>query len=375
MIKNKLFIVIPAIILIAIFSFFIGSTGKVVLCTKITKGTIQDSVTGNVLVHAEKKFLLKSNAQGMVSFVAMEPMNRSIFVEKDQTLVQLDISDLNRSLNQALMEQKHFKERIEKGSILAVQLNIEKEELEAITILSNANKISLAELNREQNAVDRLEIQVEQEKLSNNEILSKHLFKIEDLESQIDKMTVRSPISGQLISSNVSSGELVSLGQNLGTIISNKRLIEVSLDEEDFVGIKEGLSAAVSLFSSSKQVLDAKVSRLSPTISSSTGRRLLYLEISDKNQNIHPGASGRVEIVKDKMENRLLLPRRSLIGSSVFVVKEGKAFIRPVQTGARNLKNVEIIKGLSENDIVVVETPHLLRDGQTIQAVLTKKGH
>ena len=142
MIKNKLFIVIPAIILIAIFSFFIGSTGKVVLCTKITKGTIQDSVTGNVLVHAEKKFLLKSNAQGMVSFVAMEPMNRSIFVEKDQTLVQLDISDLNRSLNQALMEQKHFKERIEKGSILAVQLNIEKEELEAITILSNANKIS-----------------------------------------------------------------------------------------------------------------------------------------------------------------------------------------------------------------------------------------
>ena len=375
MIKNKLFIVIPAIILIAIFSFFIGSTGKVVLCTKITKGTIQDSVTGNVLVHAEKKFLLKSNAQGIVSFVAMEPMNRSIFVEKDQTLVQLDISDLNRSLNQALMEQKHFKERIEKGSILAVQLNIEKEELEAITILSNANKISLAELNREQNAVDRLEIQVEQEKLSNNEILSQHLFKIEDLESRIDKMTVRSPISGQLISSNVSSGELVSLGQNLGTIISNKRLIEVSLDEEDFVGIKEGLSAAVSLFSSSKQVLDAKVSRLSPTISSSTGRRLLYLEISDKNQNIHPGASGRVEIVKDKMENRLLLPRRSLIGSSVFVVKEGKAFIRPVQTGARNLKNVEIIKGLSENDIVVVETPHLLRDGQTIQAVLTKKGH
>ena len=375
MIKNKLFIVIPAIILIAIFSFFIGSTGKVVLCTKITKGTIQDSVTGNVLVHAEKKFLLKSNAQGMVSFVAMEPMNRSIFVEKDQTLVQLDISDLNRSLNQALMEQKHFKERIEKGSILAVQLNIEKEELEAITILSNANKISLAELNREQNAVDRLEIQVEQEKLSNNEILSQHLFKIEDLESRIDKMTVRSPISGQLISSNVSSGELVSLGQNLGTIISNKRLIEVSLDEEDFVGIKEGLSAAVSLFSSSKQVLDAKVSRLSPTISSSTGRRLLYLEISDINQNIHPGASGRVEIVKDKMENRLLLPRRSLIGSSVFVVKEGKAFIRPVQTGARNLKNVEIIKGLSENDIVVVETPHLLRDGQTIQAVLTKKGH
>ena len=375
MIKNKLFIVIPAIILIAIFSFFIGSTGKVVLCTKITKGTIQDSVTGNVLVHAEKKFLLKSNAQGIVSFVAMEPMNRSIFVEKDQTLVQLDISDLNRSLNQALMEQKHFKERIEKGSILAVQLNIEKEELEAITILSNANKISLAELNREQNAVDRLEIQVEQEKLSNNEILSQHLFKIEDLESRIDKMTVRSPISGQLISSNVSSGELVSLGQNLGTIISNKRLIEVSLDEEDFVGIKEGLSAAVSLFSSSKQVLDAKVSRLSPTISSSTGRRLLYLEISDKNQNIHPGASGRVEIVKDKMENRLLLPRRSLIGSSVFVVKEGKAFIRPIQTGARNLKNVEIIKGLSENDIVVVETPHLLRDGQTIQAVLTKKGH
>jgi RND family efflux transporter MFP subunit len=375
MIKNKSFLIVSALILTAVFSYFFLSKGKQVLCTEITRGTIQDSVTGNVIVLAEQTYHLKSRAHGIVYFVAIEPLNRSIFVEKNQTLIQLDISDLNRSLEKALMEKKHFQQRIETGSILAVQLEIEKKELEAFTKLSNANKISLVDLSRKKNMVERLVIQVEQEKISNNEILINHLIRIEDLNSQIKKMTIRSPISGQFISSNVSTGSLVSLGHNFGTIISNKRLIEASLDEEDFVGLKEGLPAAVSLFSNGNKVLDAKVSRLSPTISSTTGRRLLYLEISDKNQTIHPGASGRVEIIKNRHKDRLLIPRKSLVGSSLFVVRKGKAFIKTVKTGARNLKMVEVIQGLKLNDVVVVETPHLLRDGQSIQPVLTNNIH
>jgi RND family efflux transporter MFP subunit len=375
MIKSKSFLIVTVLILTAIFSYFFLSKGKLVLCTEIIRGTIQDSVTGNVIVLAQQTYHLKSRAHGIVSFVAIEPLSRSIFVEKNQTLIQLDISDLNRSLEKALMEKMHFQQRIETGSILAIQLEIEKKELEAFTKLSNANKISLVDLNRKKNMVERLVIQVEQEKISNNEILINHLIRIEDLNSQIKKMSIKSPISGQFISSNVSTGSLVSLGHNFGTIISNKRLIEASLDEEDFVGLKEGLPAAVSLFSNGNKVLDAKVSRLSPTISSTTGRRLLYLEISDKNLTIHPGASGRVEIIKNRHDNRLLIPRKSLVGTSVFIVRKGKVFIKTVKIGARNLKNVEIIQGLKESDVVVVETPHLLREGQSIQPVLTNNIH
>jgi RND family efflux transporter MFP subunit len=247
--------------------------------------------------------------------------------------------------------------------------------LNASTALFNAEKITLAELNRKKNIVTRLKIEVEQEKISDSEKLISHSIRIEDLKAQINKMTIRSPINGELISSNVSKGELISLGYNLGTIISNERLIEASLNEEDFVGIKEGLVAAVSLFSTGNQIIEAKVSRLSPTVNASTGRRLLYLDALQSTQIVQPGMSGRVEIIKSKKEDRLLLPGKSLIGNSVFVVREGKAFIRTVKTGGKNLKSVEILEGLKVGDIVVYETPHILNDGQKIKPILTNHIH
>ena len=82
--------------------------------------------------------------------------------------------------------------------------------------------------------------------------------------------------------------------------------------------------------------------------------------------------SGRVEIIKNELEDRKLLPRKALIGNSVFVVKDGKVEIRDVIIGAKNLMMVEVIEGLNANDIVVIETPHLLRDGQSIRPILIK---
>ena len=39
---------------------------------------------------------------------------------------------------------------------------------------------------------------------------------------------------------------------------------------------------------------------------------------------------------------------------------------RKVQVGARNLMTAEILEGLSEEELVIVETPHLFRDGQRV---------
>jgi RND family efflux transporter MFP subunit len=375
MIKIKSIVIIGLLLGIAGLSFFIASKGERLLCAKVIMGTMKDSVTGNIQVLAEQTFQLKSHAQGVVTFVAIKPLSKAIQVTKGQILVQLDISDLNRSLKKALMEKRHFEQRIDGGSTFANTLEIEIEELNASTALFNAEKITLAELNRKKNIVTRLRIEVEQEKISDSEKLISHSIRIEDLKAQINKMTIRSPINGELISSNVSSGELISLGHNLGTIISNERLIEASLDEEDFVGIKEGLVAVVSLFSTGNQIIEAKVSRLSPTVNASTGRRLLYLESLQSTQMAQPGMSGRVEIIKSKKEDRLLLPSKSLIGNSVFLVREGKAFIRSVKIGARNLKSVEILEGLKVGDIVVYETPHILNDGQKIKPILTNHIH
>ena len=79
---------------------------------------------------------------------------------------------------------------------------------------------------------------------------------LENLEAQLQRTMIKSPIRGEFVSSSVAPGDIVFAGQSLGLINSHARLIEVSLNEEDYAGIKEGLPAGVSLF-----LLEAKCSK------------------------------------------------------------------------------------------------------------------
>ena len=368
---KSVFVTLVLIIFLALYLLFWNS-GQEVRCRMVTKGEIQDSVTGNVHILAEQTHQLKSSLQGIVSTVAKLPLAKSIFVEKNQIIAQLDITDLNRTLKQALTTKDHFIKKIKKGSIHALELEIEQEELNALSKFSEGEHISIADLNRKRNHVNRLKTQVEREKIDNDEKLFDLNTNIENLISQIDKMTIRSPLKGQLIESYLSPGNLVSVGQLIGTIISNERVIQASLNEEDFFGLKEGLPAAVSLFSLGDEVIEANVSRLSSSVNPQSGRRFIYLKMNNTTRLLPTGASGSVEIIKSQKKNSLIIPAKAVIGNSVFVLENNKAIIKNIKIGAKNFQTVEVLDGLKEGEIIIVETPHLLRDGQTVQPVYLK---
>ena len=362
-------IVISSIVLLY---FFWNFNVQSVICSKVKIGTIRDSISGNVHVIAEKKYIIKSSVQGIVSEVAMQPYEKSISIESNQTILQLDVADLNLSLSRALEAEYYFLEKIKAGNSAALQLEIEEQDFISLKLLYEEGDISKAEIDRKANLVDRLRIQFAHEQISLDEGRLNHSININNLRAQINTMRIVSPIDGQLISSNVKPGDLIFPGHHIATVISSDRIIEASLNEEDFSGLKEGLLAGITLFAIGDTILDAQVSRFSTNVNPSTGRRIVYLEITDKSITLPPGASGRVEIIKHELEGRKLLPRKALIGNSVFVVNDGKVEIRDVIIGAKNLMMVEIIEGLNPNDIVVIETPHLLREGQNIRPILIK---
>ena len=331
----------------------------------VKTGSIRDSVTGNVRVFPESSFELRSQSQGKAEFVRLQPFGKPVEVEQDEIIVRLETKDLNRSLEQSQLAQKTHLKRMELGSALALQLKIEQQELESIRVLAEEKKVSLLELNKKQNLVERLEVQLQNEKLHWEEIHKNHEFSIASLNSQIEKNYIRSPIDGKLVSSFVTSGDMVFGGSVIGKVISNTRLIEVTLNEEEFAGIREGQEAAVTLYSFGKRIFEAEVSRLSATIDPNTGRRKLYLSI-DYDLELPTGGSGRAEIVKGVKENTLIIPRKALLGNSVVVVQNGIASIQEVRIGASNLKEVEILEGLEAEDQVIVDNPHLYGDGQKV---------
>ena len=64
-----------------------------------------------------------------------------------------------------------------------------------------------------------------------------------------------------------------------------------------------------------------------------------------------------------------LLDELGIDSNCVVVEKNGFTRFRKVKTGSRNLLTVEVLEGLTKGENVVVETPHLMKDGQRVKPI------
>ena len=369
--KNSFFsfktflISVVAVILSFLFFIFNGlSETAVVIPAKV--GSIQDSVNGNVVVLAEQEFDLRSESSARANFSILLPHGKPVKVDANQTLFTLDISDVNRSLNRLLLRKKNHQKRLRAGSVLSSQLKIEETDLKAVQEISKLDAVADLDLKKKESHVARLRISLEHEEINQNEKSMILEFEIEHFKKEVEKRIIKSPIRGMLVSSTVKPGSFVFGSQVVGKVLSHDRLVKVSLNEEDFDGLKEGQRAGVTLFSSQNTVYEAVVDHISATIDPSTGRRNAFLKV-DSNVSLPVGSTGRAEIIKRNVPQTLIIPRKALIGTNVLCIKDGKVKITPVVTGASSLNSVEILDGMSEGDLVISETPHLFHEGQKVK--------
>lgn len=360
---------ILCLIVLSVF-FIFRQVVPTVLVTQSKTGTIRDSVTGNVRVHAAATYELRAQSNAKVDWVALLPLGGTLSVDENQTLIQLELDDLDRRMDRLILDKTQFTERKKAGSPLGILLEIQEKELLSINELAKEEKVSIHNLEKKQNEVQRMRAQRKLEVLADSHFLQNFDLSMDTLVAEVEKRAIRSPIKGDFSSCFVAPGNQVFSGNIVGNVHSPERIIEVSLNEEEFLGLKVGLSAGVTFFSQGKTIFDANVSALSSTVESNSGIRKLYLRLDNSDEKIPVGSSGRAEIIKSEKEVALLIPRKALIGDFVVVEQSGVAQFRKVLIGSKNLRTVEVLKGLKKGERVVVETPHLLKDGERIKSTM-----
>ena len=371
-IPSKISMILAGIVLVAVvFQFTREQFKRDAVVSSVEKGSIRDSVSGNLQVLPTLSFQLRSETQSKVKYAALIPFGKPIKVDVNQTLYLMDTTDLDRSLERTLLSQSSHQKRLKTGSSIELQLKLEEQNLHALQTLfeENGKDVSEFEFESKKNLVERLRRQYDFETINNDETSRAFTLEIDRIQEELKKRKIVSPIKGMLISSSVKKGDTIFSGQVMGEVQSNDRIIEVTLNEEDFAGIKEGQKVGVTIFSFGNEILEGVVSTLSASVNSANGHRKLFVEL-DSNYTLPVGSSGRAEIIKQEIEDTLIIPRKALLGSSVFAVRDGKALQVKVETGARNLEYVEIKKGLKANDLVISETPHLFYDGEQVTYIL-----
>ena len=371
-ILSKISMILAGIVLVAVaFQFTREQFKRDAVVSSVEKGSIRDSVSGNLKVLPTLSFQLRSETQSKVKYAALIPFGKPIKVDVNQTLYLMDTTDLDRSLKRTLLSQSSHQKRLKTGSSIELQLKLEEQNLHALQTLfeENGKDVSEFEFESKKNLVERLRRQYDFETINNDETSRAFTLEIDRIQEELKKREIVSPITGMLISSSVKKGDTIFSGQVMGEVQSNDRIIEVTLNEEDFAGIKEGQKVGVTIFSFGNEILEGVVSTLSANVNSANGHRKLFVEL-DSNNTLPVGSSGRAEIIKQEIQDTLIIPRKALLGNSVFAVRGGKALQVKVETGARNLEYVEIKKGLKANDLVISETPHLFYDGEQVAYIL-----
>ena len=105
--------------------------------------------------------------------------------------------------------------------------------------------------------------------------------------------------------------------------------------------------------------LAGKVTVVSPAVDPSTTTVEVWVQVANPGEKLKPGASVRVAIIADTIQNTIVIPAAALLnaddgGQKVMVVtKDNIAHERRVSVGVRQGARVQIISGLQDGDQVV----------------------
>lgn len=188
-----------------------------------------------------------------------------------------------------------------------------------------------------------------------------------------DYSKIRAPIDGIVTSRDIKPGQ--NLGANdlaFRITDTNKLIAYLQIPQSELSKFDVGHTANIEVASMPGTRFAATIERISPTIDTRNGTFRATATIDNGNGDLAPGMFGRFTIAYEQHKAALVIPAAALLDeddeSKVYVVSNGEVVRRTVETGIESDGNVEILSGLSEEEIIVVVGHSGLRSGSKVLA-------
>lgn len=188
---------------------------------------------------------------------------------------------------------------------------------------------------------------------------------LETLEKNIEKTVLRSPVSGTVTRIYGEVGEVVTMASPVVQIATGNEsaFIEADVSESDITKLAVGQEAIITFDALRKEdVFRAKVDFIDPrsTVVSDVVYYRTKFILEERDDRLKTGMSADVDVETAKSKNAILISRRSIKedNDGIYVeVYDGQVKTRRnVQVGLENDEgDVEISRGLSDGDVVVME--------------------
>jgi len=190
---------------------------------------------------------------------------------------------------------------------------------------------------------------------------------------------IRAPISGVVSARDVKVGQHVGVNDATFKITDTSSLVAyLRIPQSELVKFSTGHQAKIHVDAMPEISFAATIARISPTIDARNGTFRVTAYIDNEDGLLAPGMFGRFDIAYEQHVDALIIPAAALVKEDnetvVYVVEDGAAVRRVIQTGIRSGDNIEVLGGLEEYEQIVVTGQGSLRDGSRVFASIDTEG-
>lgn len=376
-----------------------------------TKSTLESKVLTSGIVVVEDKQKQYANVTGTLREFAVKEGDK---VKKGQVIAKIDTTDVDSKIldieaqmelakaNLAKAQVGNEPEEIAQENERVAQAQREydtaKKEFDRMNQLFASGASTQQELDKARSQVDSTlsSLNVAKDQLTlkkkgprKEEVAAQQaqINKLQVERGQLEKDRVQSvliaPTDGTIIAVAADNGQYVNKGTEILTLANlDNLLIQADINESDVNKMKLGQPATIEGTTLGKQKLNASVTRIAPTATttqSTSGqgektRVKVTLKPEGELSALKPGFHVDINISVEKIDNALQVPieavQQEADGSTfVWIAENGVAKKQKIETGTENELFSHIKSGLTGDEQIIVSPVESLTDGAPIMPV------
>src|SRR5829696_2620861 len=183
---------------------------------------------------------------------------------------------------------------------------------------------------------------------------------------------IPSPIDGFVSERTADLGEYVSPQQKVVTIVrTNPLRIRIDIPEQAISEVSVGQSVSITTSAWPDRNFSGPVPRIAPNVSATSRTLTVEAEIENSSGALKPGQFATVRILQERAAPAVLVPARAVVTeagvSRLYVIKNGHAEQRLVQTGQAEGDLIEIKSGIAADEQVATGNLEQLSDGIAVK--------
>ena len=315
---------------------------------KVTRQRISETLFYTGQIEAWKKMSINPDMAGKIAAIHVEEGDR---VQEGQLLAELDTRAVRLQLDQA------------KAGVAVAEANYNdaKRNMDRMDRLGLENAVSEQQVEKINLAFEAAEAQLQQANAALN--LASY---------QLEVSLMKAPFNGIVAAKSAEVGDMINPmmgGPGVLTLVDFYRVkIVIDVSHQDIVRITKGQPALLKVSAFPDEIFDGQVSVVNLAADNMTKKFRVEIQVKNPDLVLRPNTFGKVTFEVEIHENVFVVPQIAVVDNKfVFVANGDKAERRDVVLGIQNAEMVEIVSGLVEGDLVIVEGNYSMDDGTEIE--------